>query len=312
MSAINVHNVNTTDNLSRKDMLHWINSSLDLQYKKIEELATGSAYCQFMDMLFPGSVQLKKVKFNTSLEHEHITNFKQLQNSFTKTGCDKNIPVEKLVKARFQDNFEFVQWFKKFFDANYDGTEYDASAIRTTNVAAKKTPAPAKTTASSRTPAARTVKPSVNKSSNVSRNIGGAGSRAGGAGVGSPGNNKLIQQLQEENESLKATNINLQDSITTLEQEIDFYYDKLRTIEVYCEPFDKEAAEEIDEETKARYETQRDQYKSIDDFADVIRQKLFEEVVGFTRPEDSEEIPVEEEQKNFENGQGEGEYEEYY
>ena len=29
-----------------------------------------------------------------------------------------------------QDNFEFVQWFKKFFDANYGGQEYDALAMR--------------------------------------------------------------------------------------------------------------------------------------------------------------------------------------
>lgn len=36
------------------------------------------------------------------------------------------IPVDRLVKGRFQDNFEFVQWFKKFFDANYDGQPYDA------------------------------------------------------------------------------------------------------------------------------------------------------------------------------------------
>ena len=35
------------------------------------------------------------------------------------------IPVERLVKGRFQDNFEFVQWFKKFYDANYQGQEYD-------------------------------------------------------------------------------------------------------------------------------------------------------------------------------------------
>ena len=44
--------------------------------------------------------------------------------------CFQNIPVERLVKGRFQDNFEFVQWFKKFFDANYDGTEYDPIAAR--------------------------------------------------------------------------------------------------------------------------------------------------------------------------------------
>ena len=34
--------------------------------------------------------------------------------------------MDRLVKARFQDNFEFIQWFKKFFDANYDGRPYDA------------------------------------------------------------------------------------------------------------------------------------------------------------------------------------------
>lgn len=38
----------------------------------------------------------------------------------------QTIPVDRLVKGKFQDNFEFIQWFKKFFDANYDGTEYDA------------------------------------------------------------------------------------------------------------------------------------------------------------------------------------------
>lgn len=36
------------------------------------------------------------------------------------------IPIDKLVKGRFQDNFEFVQWFKKFFDANYQGQDIEA------------------------------------------------------------------------------------------------------------------------------------------------------------------------------------------
>ncbi len=40
------------------------------------------------------------------------------------------IPVDKLVKGKFQDNFEFVQWFKKFFDANYDGKDYDPVEAR--------------------------------------------------------------------------------------------------------------------------------------------------------------------------------------
>ena len=41
------------------------------------------------------------------------------------------VPVEKLVKGKFQDNFEFVQWFKKFFDANYtELPDYDPVAAR--------------------------------------------------------------------------------------------------------------------------------------------------------------------------------------
>ncbi|KAJ8924182.1 hypothetical protein NQ315_006973 [Exocentrus adspersus] len=129
--AVNVYSTNvTTENLSRHDMLAWVNECLQSNFGKIEELCTGAAYCQFMDMLFPGSVQLKRVKFKTNLEHEYIQNFKILQASFKKMSVDKIIPVDKLIKARFQDNFEFLQWFKKFFDANYDGRDYDALDAR--------------------------------------------------------------------------------------------------------------------------------------------------------------------------------------
>ena len=48
-----------------------------------------------------------------------------LYNDCTTYKIMQIIPVDKLVKGRFQDNFEFLQWFKKFFDANYDGHPYD-------------------------------------------------------------------------------------------------------------------------------------------------------------------------------------------
>ena len=59
------------------------------------------------------------------------------------------VPVDKLIKGRFQDNFEFIQWFKKFFDANYDGAPYDAMGARAgqglgaTNGSAARIPAAA-------------------------------------------------------------------------------------------------------------------------------------------------------------------------
>ncbi|KAI0984832.1 hypothetical protein GJ496_006216 [Pomphorhynchus laevis] len=40
-------------------------------------------------MLFPGSVRLKKVKFNTKHEHEYMQNFKCLQEAFVKLSIDK-------------------------------------------------------------------------------------------------------------------------------------------------------------------------------------------------------------------------------
>lgn len=42
-----------------------------------------------MDMLFPGCVPLKKVKFSAKLEHEYIHNFKILQAAFKRMGVDK-------------------------------------------------------------------------------------------------------------------------------------------------------------------------------------------------------------------------------
>ena len=34
------------------------------------------------------------------------------------------------MKGKFQDNFEFVQWFKKFYDHNYNDQPYDPVAAR--------------------------------------------------------------------------------------------------------------------------------------------------------------------------------------
>lgn len=220
----------TSDNLSRHDMIQWINTSLSTHYKKIEELASGAAYCQFMDMLFPACLSLKKIKFDAKHEHEFIHNFKALQNSFKKMGVDKVIPVERLVKGRFQDNFEFVQWFKKFFDANYQGDEYDAVAARSgagapARVGQKASAAP------SRAPAAKTMTtttrsakstPTVSKTKSTTK---AAPSRAAAS---SQGDGEARKQVTELNEKL----IQMEGSMESLERERDFYFEKLRDIEL--------------------------------------------------------------------------------
>ncbi len=82
-----------------------------------------------LDLLYPGKVQLNKVNFKAKNDYEYINNFKVLQQHFTKFGIMKNIEVERLVKCKYQDNLQFLQWFKKIFDNHYTSNN-DASIRR--------------------------------------------------------------------------------------------------------------------------------------------------------------------------------------
>lgn len=69
------------------------------------------------------------MNFHAKQEYEFVNNYKILQAVFTKAGIDKNIPVDKLIKSKFQDNLEWLQWLKKFWDINYNtNSNYDAAA----------------------------------------------------------------------------------------------------------------------------------------------------------------------------------------
>ncbi|XP_037102228.1 microtubule-associated protein RP/EB family member 1-like [Syngnathus acus] len=222
--AVNVYSTSvTSENLSRHDMLVWINDSLQMNLTKIEMLCSGAAYCQFMDMLFPGSVPVKKVKFGAKLEHEYIHNFKLLQFAFKKMNIDKIIPVDKLVKGKFQDNFEFVQWFKKFFDANYCESEYDPVEARKGQEAA--TPPNAAMSALNKPPKkaiGRTPqRPPVAKVAPKVVPINAKKSASATA-------NKEGAEIQSELEELRCT-------VQDIEKERDFYFGKLRNIELICQ-----------------------------------------------------------------------------
>uniref|UniRef100_A0A8C4XAL7 DNA (cytosine-5-)-methyltransferase n=1 Tax=Erpetoichthys calabaricus TaxID=27687 RepID=A0A8C4XAL7_ERPCA len=86
-----------------------------------------AAFCQLMDYIYPGSLSLKKVNFQALEDNDFINNFNLLNESFVKMG---SIPVEELLRGKFNENFQFAKWFKKFFDANYNGHEYNPVAAR--------------------------------------------------------------------------------------------------------------------------------------------------------------------------------------
>ncbi|KAL5289642.1 MAPRE2.2 family protein [Megaselia abdita] len=251
--AVNVYSTNvTTENLSRHDMLAWVNDCLQASFTKIEELCTGAAYCQFMDMLFPGSVPVKRIKYRTNLEHEYIQNFKVLQGAFKKMNVEKIIPVDKLIKGRFQDNFEFLQWFKKFFDANYDGRDYDPLAVREnapmgfgsgtgtksvgsvykkpiTSAPPVRTAPLVRTTTATRTSGRSVATPSI-KSNAISVHTGVSKSNK------EQSNSISNQQMEELTQEILDMRLNVEG----LEKERDFYFSKLRDIEILCQDAEDE------------------------------------------------------------------------
>lgn len=75
------------------------------------------------------NIAVKRITFLFTISYLIVDGRDGLKRK-TFTYITQVIPVDKLIKGRFQDNFEFLQWFKKFFDANYDGVEYDAFEAR--------------------------------------------------------------------------------------------------------------------------------------------------------------------------------------
>ena len=109
-----------------------------------------------------------------------------------------------------QDNLEFLQWTKRHWDQYFPGHDYDAIARR------KASGAPVATSAS----AGRT---SIGAGARKPANTGAArvAPKAGLTGAGGAGS----MAMRQENETLK-------EAIAGLEKERDFYFSKLRDIEL--------------------------------------------------------------------------------
>ncbi|XP_019734495.1 microtubule-associated protein RP/EB family member 2 isoform X1 [Hippocampus comes] len=238
--AVNVYSTSITqETMSRHDITAWVNDILCLNYTKVEQLSSGAAYCQFMDLLFPGCISLKKVKFQAKLEHEYIHNFKLLQASFKRMKVDKIIPVEKLVKGRFQDNLDFIQWFKKFFDANYDGKEYDPLDARQGQDAIPppdpgeqifNLPKKSHHAASSPTAGASRSSATTPKSATPTSRPSSA-KKIPTASTPAKGEKELEAQVTQLTDQVNTLKVALEG----VEKERDYYFSKLREVELLCQ-----------------------------------------------------------------------------
>ncbi|KAF7371207.1 Microtubule binding protein [Mycena sanguinolenta] len=245
---------------SRTELLGWLNDLLQLNYTKVEQCGAGGAYIQILDSIY-GDIPMVRVKMNAKHEYEYVANYKIMQNVFKAKKIDKPIPVEKLVKCKMQDNLEFLQWMKRFWDANYGGGEYDAVARR------KGAPADPPATLAPVAAGGPRAAPSA------------AGARAGGRTpvsghrAGTPhANDAAVQALNGQVRELSS-------HLEGLEKERDFYFEKLREIEILVQQKMEtlEAAGQDDE-------TLRD-----------IQKILYSTEEGFEVPEGEAEVVDEEE-----------------
>ena len=94
----------------KSELLSWINKTIDLEIKSIEQMITGAIFCQLLDAAHPGTVRMNKVNWKAKLEIEYISNFKIFQQGLSNNNIDKPINIDRLAKGKTQELIELLQW----------------------------------------------------------------------------------------------------------------------------------------------------------------------------------------------------------
>merc|ERR1719230_1150539 len=116
--------------VGRTELLEWVNGLLAVNLTKVEQCASGAVYCQIVDACHPGSVKMNKVNWMAREDHEFIPNYKILQAAFDRNAIEKHIDVDKLIRAKYQDNLEFLQWMKALWDREGAAGARDYDPVR--------------------------------------------------------------------------------------------------------------------------------------------------------------------------------------
>ncbi|KAF3944995.1 hypothetical protein ACB098_04G109600 [Castanea mollissima] len=230
--ATNIGMMDSAYFVGRNEILTWINNRLQLNLSRVEEAASGAVQCQMMDMTYPGVVPMHKVNFDAKSEYDMIQNYKVLQEVFNKLKIDKHIEVNRLVKGRPLDNLEFLQWLKRYCDSvnggimneNYNPVERRCKGVKDRNPkGSQKNPRSLQTNNMHNHGSGDTV--GLNKASGFRQGKTYAAPVANSSGE--------VQALSQEITDLKF-------SVDLLEKERDFYFAKLRDIEILCQTPDLE------------------------------------------------------------------------
>ena len=247
--------------MGRKEVMDWINSTTDSDLSKIEDTANGAVACQLLDIMYPGQVPMHKVNWGAKQNFEFVANYKILQTCFTKLHIDRHIDVDRLISGRYMDNLEFMQWFKRFFElSGVTKADYDGMAVRAKGKGAEKVPnaggkmavggggaapavAPAAQTIRAAAPAAKRAAPAAaaapaakpmkeNKAPEPPAAPVASKSKPATAASAPSSASAEILALRQDKEGAVRSLAELRIEMDGLEKERDFYFDKLRDIEI--------------------------------------------------------------------------------
>ncbi|KAM9445621.1 uncharacterized protein Hap1MRO34_024404 [Clarias gariepinus] len=112
------------------EVLAWLNQTLQSGFNTVEETCSGAAYCQLMELINPGCIDLRNVKFKVKDETDVLNNYKLLESAFTKTSINKTQEIEKLISGNFTEMLNLLRWFKVFHESTYAGHSYDPIVAR--------------------------------------------------------------------------------------------------------------------------------------------------------------------------------------
>jgi RP/EB family microtubule-associated protein len=328
----------------RKELLEFFNDLLDLNLKKIEETAPGAIACQLTELIFPGSIPMTRVSWEARTDYEFVQNYKLLQVAFTKHRVQRFIDVDKLIRAKYQDNLEFCQWLKAFYDQSgtfRDRDDYDPCAARARGKGGKQYNAKysssgggsAASMSKSRPPPPKQSRPRPTAPITTHSRMAGASmspttaskgkekrparplrervpaNEGTASSTGSTNSSQLksdaateallqdaalmkknadltakVDDLEQKNADVTAKVDDLEQAVIDIEKERDFYFSKLRNVEVMLQVHQEQGAESdpdntVDKIFQILYATAEDGLV-VNDEGDVIQGAVADELAG--------------------------------
>eukprot|EP00917_Polyrhabdina_sp_WS-2016_P025067 GHVP01054026.1.p1 GENE.GHVP01054026.1~~GHVP01054026.1.p1 ORF type:complete len:258 (+),score=48.64 GHVP01054026.1:29-775(+) len=204
--------------VGRRELVQWLSSNFALSVTKVEDCKSGAIYLQIMDKIYQDNVvPMSKINWGSNQEYQYVKHYKLLQEVFEACQIKKVIEVDRLIKGSYQENLEFLQWMKTVHDRLYDGQPYNPVARRKLGICAN---APAWFYP----PKNAVIDTSHKENERFPKKVAEARNHA-------PPRPGVVKKVPQNSKALEDLRMELEEALA----EKDFFFNKLRALEILCE-----------------------------------------------------------------------------